>query len=201
MSFHLTVQIVTVVCEGTNLTISCGPDQIIKILRVSWGRDSYDVCPCPCQGNTTSDQLVMEVMPDNTLRVMKQMCGGKQTCESVIKSSTFGDQTSPSIHKYLQVWHECIPNNLFPKSRGRRDQMKKREYYLPEVRLSFLLVSLTLIFYFCSFFFCFLHGFCHCHCHCHCYCHCHCHCHYHCHCHCYYIDTEQTNRQTDRPTD
>lgn len=129
---------VTVVCEGSNLTVTCPSDQTVKILRVTWGRDSYDVCPCPCQGNKTSDQLVMEVTPDSTLKVMKQMCTGKQTCEAQIKSSTFDDPYYPNIHKYLQVWHECVPKvsnmlgrGLLPKLRRRRDQMKRREYYLP----------------------------------------------------------------------
>ena len=119
----------TTVCEGARETLNCGPKQLVKIIHAFWGRDNYYTCPQTNSPNMTVIAMT-QMDPDHVLRTLKYYCTDKQSCPIAARRGIFGDTQNPHVTKYLQVWHECIPDTrdlLQQARRYRRDAEKKKE--------------------------------------------------------------------------
>lgn len=133
------MQNVTTVCEGGREVILCGSRQLVKIVHAFWGRDNHYTC---AQTNYNSSNMTVtqltEMDPDHVLRTLKYYCNDKQSCPIAARRGIFGDTQDPHVAKYLQVWHECIPDtrDLMQNARRfRRDaeiekKKEKREFFL-----------------------------------------------------------------------
>ncbi|XP_031564680.1 uncharacterized protein LOC116300057 [Actinia tenebrosa] len=129
---------VTTVCEGGREVLLCGSQQLVKIIHAFWGRDNHYTCAQTNSPNMTTLQLT-EMDPDHVLRTLKYYCTDKQSCPISARRGIFGDTQEPHVAKYLQVWHECIPDTRYlmqnAARRSRRDvqmnnKKEKREFFL-----------------------------------------------------------------------
>jgi len=98
-------------CEGERLTISCAPEQTIKVIRANFGRFSIAIC----NRHGTTDMSVNCMSPSSN-RVMKRKCDGSQSCSIEINSGEFGDPC-PATPKYLEVHYGCVPRTSATTSR------------------------------------------------------------------------------------
>ncbi|XP_048576822.1 phospholipid scramblase 1 [Nematostella vectensis] len=126
-----------IACEGGNIYLACGPNQMVKITQAFWGRDNYYTCAN--NPNMTSRELATDIETDHVVRTLKTYCAGQHSCQAPATRKTFGDELQPRVSKYLKVWHECIPANDISsppfqrlKREGLADKVKlNREFFLP----------------------------------------------------------------------
>lgn len=142
------------VCEGEKAWLQCRQYEIIKILRVFWGREEDQVprsgqvtiCPNvplglkidePCKSN-----------PKNAFNKVNSQCKMQQGCEVVASNIFFDDNTCGSTYKYLKVCYECMPDEvnavdvLLEKKKKRKKRKtigekdkKKRSIWDEDVRI------------------------------------------------------------------
>lgn len=99
----------SVLCQGQEGYIQCGPGKAIRILSAVYGRLSDVICPSHHVGSLTCRA------PSSTDHA-KWSCNGYRRCSLFADSSVFGEPCS-GVNKYLEVSFHCVDqssvNNIF----------------------------------------------------------------------------------------
>ena len=66
-------------CDGTMMTLSCGQDEQINIVRTVWGRYSLAVCYQPVNDVLSSISQCADTV--NSKKVVTDLCQDKQDCQ------------------------------------------------------------------------------------------------------------------------
>nr|XP_034830609.1 uncharacterized protein LOC117987692 [Maniola hyperantus] len=94
------------VCEGETTELSCNPNTRLVIYDAQYGRvahQSPSICALPpgAMDDTCSAPYA--------LKTTMQICHGKQQCQIVADSKTFGSPCRPDTRANLRVLHTCVP--------------------------------------------------------------------------------------------
>lgn len=92
-------------CENDILEIACPDSNIIRIIRVNFGRFSVKLC----NPDGVTGDWSLSCVSRNALGIVSERCKGQRSCEIEASSEVFDDQC-PSTPKYLEVHYNCYPD-------------------------------------------------------------------------------------------
>nr|XP_020466514.1 polycystic kidney disease protein 1-like 2 [Monopterus albus] len=94
----------SVACDGQNITLQCGPDQVIHIKDSFYGRKTIHYCRSKLTDEPTpSPEKCSWVDVTDSVRAL---CHGLQTCLPPVNMSSFGEPC-PALGSYLSVEYHC----------------------------------------------------------------------------------------------
>ncbi|VDI76380.1 Hypothetical predicted protein [Mytilus galloprovincialis] len=97
------------ICEGKTSYISCSNNKAITIVRALFGRNKKNR-----ECRIFSFFKSCSVFGNHTLRLVKDMCEGQQSCQLTASRNIFGDPCK-YLKKYLEVVYKCVERqNLVP---------------------------------------------------------------------------------------
>jgi len=96
------------VCEGEKAWLQCRQYEVIKVLRIFWGREDDQICRNPPRGLTVNK--VCESNTENAFNKVSAQCRNQQGCEIVASNIFFDDDTCGEVYKYLKICYECMPD-------------------------------------------------------------------------------------------
>ncbi|XP_023941274.1 protein eva-1 [Bicyclus anynana] len=94
------------VCENDVIELSCNASSRLLIYAAQYGRATHDT-PLFCQ--QPPGVLDESCSAPYALKTTMQICHGKQQCQIVADSKTFGSPCRPESRAYLKVSYTCVP--------------------------------------------------------------------------------------------
>ncbi|KAK3108990.1 hypothetical protein FSP39_020343 [Pinctada imbricata] len=87
------------ICEHTKETLSCPDGEKIAIIYANYGRKDSEPCPHSQRSDTNC-------VSANSLRILREDCQGKRSCQLEATNAKFGDPCVGTF-KYLELRYEC----------------------------------------------------------------------------------------------
>lgn len=118
------------VCEGEKAWLQCKQYEIIKILRIFWGREDDQICRNTPKGLSINKNC--ESNTENAFNKVSAQCRNQQGCEIVASNIFFDDDTCGEVYKYLKICYECMPDeanavDVLLDKRKKKKKKKKRK--------------------------------------------------------------------------
>ncbi|XP_052106228.1 zonadhesin-like isoform X16 [Mytilus californianus] len=88
-----------VICENSKTTLSCPPNQIIRIQQATYGRSNKRTCKHPKIKTTRCSTK-------KPLGITRKNCNGRKSCAVAANNGLYGDPC-PGTYKYVTVSYSC----------------------------------------------------------------------------------------------
>ncbi|XP_062599860.1 L-rhamnose-binding lectin ELEL-1-like [Saccostrea cucullata] len=95
-----------IICEQKTHTISCRNGFLIYMTDANFGRTSKETCRHPYDIERLHNNT--DCRAPTSLKVMKTLCHGRQSCTITVENEMFGADPCYGIYKYLEFDFKCV---------------------------------------------------------------------------------------------